>query len=78
MLSVWKDRTCYCNLQYGAVCRCSHKQRDTYAPLSEIGDSMQIGDLVISMIEMLFWMTTMFLTGLITFWIVVAVAAIIA
>ena len=39
---------------------------------------MQIGDLVISMIEMLFWMTTMFLTGLITFWIVVAVAAIIA
>ena len=39
---------------------------------------MQVGDLVISMIEMLLWMTTMFLTGLITFWIVVAVAAIIA
>ena len=39
---------------------------------------MQVSDLVISMIEMLLWMTTMFLTGLITFWIVVAVAVIIA
>ena len=78
MLSVWKDRTCRCLLHYGAVCRCFDKQRDTYDALSEIGDGMQIGDLVISMIEMLLWMTTMFLTGLVTFWIVVAVAAIIA
>jgi hypothetical protein len=46
LLSVWKDRACHSLLQYGAVCRCSHKQRGTYAPLSEIREDMQVGDLV--------------------------------